>query len=314
MTVANNPMVTNANSKLVYEAIKNLDLYVVMDYWMTPSAALADYVFPAACWVERPWLETHWGCCPNIQAGEQGVKPLAERRPDFEFYRELGMRLGQDWPWQTMEELYSYQLSPMGYTFQEFVTKVRRDFPPIEYKKYERMGFATPSGKVEIHSSIFEELGYDPLPDYEEPVESIANNPELAVEYPLTLITGGRFRPMFHSEQRQIESLRKLHPDPIVQINPELAQKHGITDGDWVWLETRMGRMKQKARLFSGIAPEVVHAEHGWWLPEKPEAEPSLHGAWESNVNVLTDDDLNKCDPMVGGWQLKNLLCRISRA
>jgi anaerobic selenocysteine-containing dehydrogenase len=213
-----------------------------------------------------------------------------------------------------MEELYDYQLKPLGYTWEEFVSKVRYDDPLAGYKRYERSGFATPSGKVEIYSSILEELGYDPLPEYREPAESIISTPELAKEYPLTLITGGRFRPMFHSEHRQIESLRRMHPDPIVQINPEAGLEYGIADGDWMWIETRLGRTKAKAKLYPGIDLKVVHAEHGWWFPEMPEEEPCLHGAWESNVNILTDDDLEKCDPMVGGWQLRHLLCRISKA
>jgi thiosulfate reductase / polysulfide reductase chain A len=314
MTVASNPMITNANIKMVYEAIKKLDLYVVSDYWMTPSAGLADYVFPAAGWIERPWLETHWGVFPNVEAGERAIEPLEERRTDFQFYRELGIRLGQVWPWKTMEELYDYQLKPMGYTWEEFVSKVRYDDPLAGYKRYERSGFATPSGKVEIYSSILEELGYDPLPEYMEPAESIVSTPELAKEYPFTLITGGRFRPMFHSEHRQIESLRRMHPDPIVQINPEVGLEYGIADGDWMWIETRLGRTKAKAKLYPGIDLKVVHAEHGWWFPEMPGEEPCLHGAWESNVNILTDDDLEKCDPMVGGWQLRHLLCRVYKA
>jgi anaerobic selenocysteine-containing dehydrogenase len=244
LTVASNPMVTSANTKIVYEAIKKLDLYVVMDYWMTPSAELADYVFPAASWIERPWLESHWGAFPNVEAGERAIEPLEERRSDFQFYRELGIRLGQDWPWKTMEELYDYQLNPLGFTWKEFVGKVRYDDPLAGYKRYEKTGFATPSRKVEIYSSILEGLGYDPLPEYEEPAESIVSTPELAKEYPLTLITGGRFRPMFHSEHRQVESLRRMHPDPIVQINPELGIIHGIADGDWVWIETRLGKTK----------------------------------------------------------------------
>jgi anaerobic selenocysteine-containing dehydrogenase len=314
LTVANNPLITCANSKLVYDAIRKLDLFAVMDYWMTPSAELADYVFPAAGWPERPWLEIHWGLGPTAHAADKAVEPLYERRTDFEFFRELGVRLRQDWPWKTAEELYDYQIRPLGYSWKEFVDKVHYHIPPKIYRNYENIGFATPSGKVEIYSSIMEELGYDPLPEYVEQVESIVSTPDLAREYPLTLINGGRFRPMFHSEHRQVASLRRMHPDPIIQIHPDLARELGIADGDGVWIETRLGRTRQKAKLYPWIDPKVVHAEHGWWFPEAPGAEPSLHGAWEANVNVLTDDDPAKCDPMVGGWQLKSLLCRIYKA
>jgi hypothetical protein len=69
-----------------------------------------------------------------------------------------------------------------------------------------------------------------------------------------------------------------------------------------------------KAKLFEGIDPGVVHCEHGWWFPELPGEEPWLHGVWESNVNVLTDDDPDVCDRMGGGWPLKWQLCKVYKA
>ena len=125
------------------------------------------------------------------------------------------------------------------------------------------------------------------------------------------LITGGRFRPLFHSEFRQIKSLRRLHPDPIVQVNPKTAESLGIGEGDWIWIESPRGKIKMKCQLYPGIDPQVVHCQHGWWFPELPGEEPSLHGVWESNVNVLTDDDPDHCNPISGGWPLKTAMCRI---
>ena len=83
----------------------------------------------------------------------------------------------------------------------------------------------TPSGKVEIYSSIFEKLGLDPLPGYKEPPESPVSAPGLAKDYPLILIATGKFMPMYHSELRQIPSAIKLHPDPITDIHPETARR-----------------------------------------------------------------------------------------
>jgi anaerobic selenocysteine-containing dehydrogenase len=60
-----------------------------------------------------------------------------------------------------------------------------------EFKKYEKVGFATPPGKIELYSTVFEKLRYDPLPYYEEPPESPVRMPELLDEYPLILNPGG---------------------------------------------------------------------------------------------------------------------------
>ena len=310
ITLAHNPMVTQANTKLVYKAIKSLDLYVVLDYWLTPSAELADYVLPAASGWERPFLAGNYG---GEQAVPSSIPGEYDHKTDFEIFRELGIRLEQekDWPWKDLEEVYDYWLEPVGMSFREFMDKGGYVSRPAEFKKYERMGFATPSGKAELYSTIFEKLGYDPLPKYEEAFETPISRPDLAKEYPLMLITGGRFNPLFHSEFRQIDSLRRRHPDPLVQVHPETAKSLGINDGDWVWIESPRGRIKMKCQYFDGIYEQVAHCEHGWWFPELPGEEPWLHGVWESNVNVLMDDDPDHCNEKSGGWPLRTALCKI---
>ena len=78
-------------------------------------------------------------------------------------------------------------------------------------------------------------------------------------------------------------------------------------------IESARGRIIQKCQLFEGMDPRIVHVQHGWWYPEVEGAEPSLHGVWKSNCNVLTDDDPDICNPISGGWPLRTLLCRIYR-
>jgi len=317
ITLSSNPMITIGNVKLVYKALKSLDLYVVVDYFPTPSAALADYVLPAASWLERDFLFNYHNTTPVMKAGEAALPTVMpgeyDRRTDFDFWRGLGIRLGQEehWAWETVEEYYDYRLEPLGFTFRDLVEM--GGWAPEEYKsrKYLETGFGTPTGKVELYSTVLEELGYDPLPRYIEPPESPISTPEIAEEYPLILITGGRFLPFFHSELRQIDTLRKRHPYPITQIHPDTAKNLGIEDGDWVWIESPRGRVMQKCKYFEGIDPRVVHAQHGWWYPEMPGEEPWLHGAWISNINVLTYDDLDLCDEALGCWPLKTLQCKV---
>ena len=94
-------------------------------------------------------------------------------------------------------------------------------------------------------------------------------------------------------------------------MNPATAAKLEIKDGDWVWIESPRGRCMQKCKHFEGIDPRVVHAQHGWWFPEDLPGEPSLHGVWKSNINILTDDDPDICNPINGGWPLRGLLCKV---
>jgi thiosulfate reductase/polysulfide reductase chain A len=323
LTWGSNPLLNAANTKEVYKTLKspNLDLHVVLEHFMTPTALLADYVLPTASKLEKPMCSTTEDFSPVIQCGERPVEPLGERRSDYDFFRGLALRLdfGEYFPWTTEEELAEYRLAPLGITFKEASTEryIISSSEPWTYETInpetgEPTGFATPSGKIELYSNILEELGYDPLPFYEEPPESPVSTPDIARDYPLILITGNRSRPQFHSEQRQLGmGMREPRPDPLTDIHPDTARELGIADGDWVYIETRRGVIKQKARLTTGIHPKIIDAASHWWFPEQPAQEPWLHGMWLSNTNVLTPNDPEVCDPLTGGWPLRALLCKV---
>jgi thiosulfate reductase/polysulfide reductase chain A len=136
--------------------------------------------------------------------------------------------------------------------------------------------------------------------------------PDVAKDYPLILNTGGRFMPQFQSEHRQLGmGLREQHPEPLVEIHPDTARELGITEGDWAYIETVRGVIKQKVKITDRIHPKVVNCEHCWWFPEQPAQEPWLHGLWQSNANVLTMDEPDSCDPLTGGWPMRALLCKV---
>lgn len=312
ITLANNPLLALPNTQKVFEALKKLQLYVVMDYYMTPSAAMADYVFPASTTVEQPemWLTDDFCvACP------QGIAPIEERRSSFDFYRGLGIRLGQKdfWPWKTMEEVYDYCLEPVRLTFKQ-LSEQNGFFGKREYRRYEKFGFGTPSGKVELKSSIFEKLGESPVPVYREPVWSPrSEDSELLKNYPLVLTTGSRFMPMYHSEQRQIEKARKKMPDPLVTIHPETAEKLGLSEGDWARISTPHGSIRQRVKISDIVTPSTIDCQHSWWFPERSPKLPELFGVFESNANMLCPDDPEFCSPEIGSWPHSALMCRVEK-
>ncbi len=181
---------------------------------------------------------------------------------------------------------------------------------PVEYKKYEKEGFDTPTGKVELYSTVFEKHGYDPLPTFREPPASPLSTPELLQDYPLILFTGGRYIAYFHSEGRQISQLRKLVPYPEIEIHPDTAVAMGIGNGDWVWIETpaiRGERVRFKAKLTTSIHPKMVQAAHGWWFPEKP---PPEHGGFDSHINVILSDT-GPMEEICGSLATRGTLCKV---
>jgi len=106
--------------------------------------------------------------------------------------------------------------------------------------------------------------------------------------------------------------LRTIHPHPLIEIHPKTAADHGISNGEWVWVENWMGRCMLKAKLTPVVPEWMVMAEHGWWFPEEDGAEPSLHGVWKSNVNQLIPMGYQGEDGL--GAPIKHLMCRIYRA
>ena len=97
-------------------------------------------------------------------------------------------------------------------------------------------------------------------------------------------------------------------------MNPETAAANAVREGDWIWIESPSTpyKIKQKVKVFDGLDPRVIYPEYGWWFPEKP-VEEDLHGAWESNVNLLSDDDPAVCCPMIGSWYLSTNLLKIKK-
>jgi len=305
--VGTNPLITEANARDIYAALKKLDFFAMADFFLTPTAELADIFLPAGTWLEQNHVAENWKFHGYVLA-RQKVVEIGECWQDHKIFLELGKRMGQEW-WPTVEDALDWLLEPTGFTWEQFKEKGYLK-GNMEYYKYRKNGFSTPTRKVELYSTTLEGWGRDPLPKYVEIPESPVSRPDLADKYPYILNAGLRTPTFFHSANRQVPWLREIRPDPIVEIHPETAKKHGIHEMDWVWIESPRGRVKEKAKLNDGIDPRVVVAEHGWWYPEiKDEG----HGWDISNINILTDDSYESMDPVMGATNLRVLLCSISR-
>lgn len=306
-----NPIVNEQNTRYTWNAYKSLDLLVVSDFFMTPTAELADYVLPATTWLERD------DCCDEpylncAAARQKAVEPPPECRDDVQIGIDLLRRL--PWadpsamPWRTAAEFNEFRVRGMNLTFEQFKCIGYAAPTPVS-RKYRQGKLRTPSGKVELWSSIFKKYGYKPLPDYVEPLHGPLSTPELMDRYPYVLVTGGRTMEYYLSAGRQVESIRKLMPDPLFEMHPETAANAGVKDGDWVWVETpqiKGERVKLRVRTTIDFDPRVVHAQHGWWFPERPAPD---RGCFDSNISlVLSDGPLR--EPICGSVPLRGTICR----
>ncbi|MDO5043799.1 MAG: molybdopterin-dependent oxidoreductase [Coriobacteriia bacterium] len=300
------------------KAFRNLDFIVGVDLFMTPTLmALADIVLPAATYAERDGLRVGDG----VQRGEaiNKVTQVGEAKSDMEINLLLGKRLRPEaWPWDNVRDMFSYILEDagVGMNFDELQEHAPA-YIPFEYYKYKKgllradgkPGFETPTGRIELWSNFYNNAGLDPLPYFEEPSPGPLSTPELLDEYPLVLTTGARDFTIFHSESRQIEHLRAVHPDPIVQVNPATCRTYGISEGDWVWIENDRGRCKRKVEETLIVDENTISTDHAWWFPEgDPE---NLYDVFDLNINNLFQYIPGKSG---FGCNYKTLLCKIYKA
>jgi anaerobic selenocysteine-containing dehydrogenase len=260
----------------------------------------------------------------------QVVPPLNESWPDWKIIFELAkkLELGEYFPWKDIEEALDYELEPYGITsgelkdhpegiqipapsflYQKFAHKGQwgklminvlsmtmfRKYPNM-YFKYKKIGFTTPSKKVEIMSDYLQDRGFDALPVYHEPDESPFGNAGLTRNYPLVLTTGAKLEWYVHSQMHNIPSLRKRMPHNVAEINTDTAADYKVKDGDEVLIETPRAGIKCMARVSGDILPRLVQV---------------FPGFEEANANLLTDSTVY--DPITGSVPMRESICRISK-
>ena len=319
---ATNPLLTYADTHRVFKAFMGLDLLVVLDYYLTPTASIADYVLPIAGAIERPILQVHGGVANMGYGGPAAVEPYYERRTDYDVFRELGIRLGQQeaWPEETLQEAFAAQLARTGMEW-DYYCACGIYFQPPAYEKHliprpdgEPQGFATTTGKVELTSEFLPQVGGTRLP---EPAgHASLCSPDLVARVKaeggahLRMITGSRKQPYNASMYFNNPAFRKKSPVPVAEVSEGTARRLGLSEGDVVELSTDNG----SARFVLAVAKmrdDLVNVDYGWWHPEWEPGAPDFGGMWESNVNCLTSCAL--AEPMIGTWSYNDIDCVLKR-
>ena len=308
-----NIVVTYPNSQRTIEALRSLDFLAVAAHSMNPTAALADIVLPKTTTLEEEDISINaHGPCVTWTAAL--AKRVGEARPDVEIAAGLLGRMVERgaadpklMPWRTQREFNGFLVKDTGLDLE---TIAMDGYATFDYAEgdFARQVFKTPSGKVELWSQRMMEAGLDPLPDYVPTGACGENDPA----YPFTLQTGLREKTYHHSRFREQAWARKVSPDPLLKLHPDTALILGLSDGDWVKVETPRGEgaCRLKASVTQATAPGVVVTGMGWWLPEA--AGPEF-GALDVNINSALSY-AGPYDPASGSADTRGVPCRITRA
>jgi len=317
------PAVSTRGPKRIVEALKKLDFFVVIDVMRTAEMDYADIVVPVATPYEtdHPFEFTrNW-----IMARNKVIEPIGEYKSIYEFWLDLGVKMGygKDFWNGSMEACMNDQLEPLGMTIDELrahPTGIVYPMKPMKYEKYKTF-FSTrssrlsgapylPQGKVAIYNTTFEKHGFNPLPEWREPPESMTATPKLLKKYPLIFSDFHTSKVYNASWLRNVPYLRQVLPFPTLQIHPDTALERGIEDGDWVIVESPHGSIKLKAEIIPGIRTDTVMALHGWWqgcdklgLPGYP-----LLDQGANTNNMYSVDPEKVFDPLVTAMSSQTLV------
>jgi anaerobic selenocysteine-containing dehydrogenase len=303
INILTKPMVSYPDSEATYRALMKLEFFVVAELFPTPTSAVADIVLPAA-WGSEHDAVGYWpGWQQGIRAYPKIVEPPGEAKPNPEWINELAKRVGlRRYFWDKWEDSIEEILAPAGITFAQLKEK-RFLEATKDFRKPEDGIFRTPSGKVEIYSRVLKQQGYPPIPTFEE-LSRFRFEP--SEEYPL-LMFNGKEAAYMNNGYKHVRSARALKPYPTVNLNPETAHALGLKEDEWIYIETRKGRVKQILKLDAHLHPKLVFPSMGWWFPEEPE---DLFQFRKSNINVLTQSE-PPYDPEVGAVELGSIPCRV---
>ncbi len=290
-----NPSLEWPDSRSIREALRKLEFLLVIDVVQSPDSQYADVVLPACTFLERDEhrINADRGF-HHVALRRQVVDPVAGL-PDQMIWVKLAKYMGFEeyFPWRTCRDGIDYLLGDMGVSYERLILQGGiHEYGKRQYKKYEKKGFRTPTGKVEIYSEQLKSFGYDPFPIRDDVLQPIQESDE----FPLFLTTGANLLGYLHWQYRYIPKLRKMSPEPLFEIHPKTASEYEISHGEVTEVQTAHGKIRLKAHITPKIRQDTINIPQGWE---------------EANTNELTQAE--DADPVSGFPNLKSLRCRIQK-
>ncbi len=266
-----NPAQIAPDQERVLAGLEREDLFcVVLEQFMTDTAAHADVVLPATTQLEHMDAVFSWGH-QYMTWNEPAVTPRGEAKPNSEIFRLIAARLGIDEPLLTQgdDEILADIFAESSIDLPDLrdagwlkVDLGQGDTPHAEG------GFGTASGKLEFNAPWLADAGIDPLPFFDQPAEVC--DEELEARYPLALVTPKThlyLNSTFPNQERQ----HSAQPEPELVIHPDDAKARGIVDGALVRAFNDRGSFSCKVRISDDTRPGVLIAPMGWWKADWPD-------------------------------------------
>ncbi len=274
-----NPVAVAPDSMKVAAGFAREDLFtVVLEHFLTDTADNADYVLPATTQLEHMDVHSSYGHT-DILFNEPAIAPLGEAKPNTQIFRELAARMGYtESGFDDDDEALARQAfdwEAVGTSFEQLRERGWAALP-VPDAPFENGGFATPSGRAQVHACG---LG---VPEHVPNHESALSSPELAATYPLAMISPPA-RHFLNSSFVNVKSLRSIEGEPLLEIHADDAAPRGIVSGTLVRVFNQRGEYHCKAEVSVRARPGVVNGLGIWWRK---------FGVRGTNVNEVTSQCL----------------------
>jgi anaerobic selenocysteine-containing dehydrogenase len=314
-----NLLASQPDTGLAQRALQELEFHAHIDFFLNATARYADIVLPAATSWEREGLRTGFDASlaglRRVQLRPAVLAPLGQARSDTDIVLDLATRLRLD------ESLFGGDadrghdavLARAGLSVADLRRapeglEVRTSVPIEAHRAMTDgtpCGFLTPTRRIEIYSERLLEHGYAPVP-----TPAPHDIPATSRRYPLRL-GSAKLVAFCHSQHRNIASLRRLAPDPMLDMHPSDAAVRGIREGDWVHIHTAKGTAVARAKLIPELAPGTVFGQHGWWIDGPPGSPYDRRHPLAASLNRLIDTA--HADPISGSIPLRCAWCEVVR-
>jgi anaerobic selenocysteine-containing dehydrogenase len=303
-----NVLLTRADPDRGRAALEALEFYAHADPLPNASSQFADIFLPVNDSWEREGVAVGFSGGESggslVQLRPQAVPALGESRSDTWIAFQLAQRLGLgDKFWNgDIEAAHDYYLAPTGLSMAMLrekpggirVAVTQHRFRHAEQVDGRDRGFDTPSRLVELYSTRMAAHGYDPLPSY----TPRPSDPRFGL-----ILTNAKVPHYCQSQHRDIASLRRHVPEPVLELHPDLAGEHGIAEDDWLEVQTASGRARFRASFDSSLERSVVCGHFGW----------SGVGPYAELVNYAKLTGSEADDPISGAATHRGIACRIER-
>ncbi|MGQ9554684.1 MAG: molybdopterin-containing oxidoreductase family protein [Anaerolineae bacterium] len=295
---------------LLAEALKTLDFMVVSEILPSEMAQLADIVIPDYTYFEGSGLKPrdYHAMFPQV-ALREGLPPLYEARSFSSVTLALLRKMGlEQYAPESLsgKAIMQEQLKVLGTTVEEIRSNggLFGDEKPLQ----PATEFGTPSKKIELYATVLEKEGYDPLPRWVPPRASTSQ------DYPYHLLIYRK--PWERMTQSQNDPVfAEFWPENVALINCATGKELGISDGDDIYVESHVGKIKVRAKLTQGIRPDCVAIDHGFGHWSQGYSVAHGKGANEGDlIPALTvEEQLAVGDPGMGAM-LEDFAVRVYRA